>query len=213
MRGGEVILQVPSHAPMPPHHAGRPVARAAPDPVTTTYVECPQCGKRALSVATRCPHCGFNFPPRPLHRPAETPSLGRLGVTLTVGGALVAIILAAVLVHRGPSKTDAARAAAPPPPPDTSTAPAPVAVTDTASPSPAATPASRTPAQPGVRRYAHTWVNVRGDRARSAPAVGMLNPGDAVVVDSLIRGWYRVVVDGRVLGYVHRSTLDITRPE
>jgi hypothetical protein len=41
----------------------------------------------------------------------------------------------------------------------------------------------------------------------------MLNPGDAVMVDSLVRGWYRVLVDGRVLGYVHRSTLDVARPE
>jgi hypothetical protein len=66
---------------------------------------------------------------------------------------------------------------------------------------------------PGIRRYAQTWVNVRGDRTRSAPTVGMLNPGDAVTVDSLVRGWYRVSVDGRTLGYVHRSTLDVSRPE
>jgi uncharacterized protein YgiM (DUF1202 family) len=64
-----------------------------------------------------------------------------------------------------------------------------------------------------VRRYAQTWVNVRGERARSAPTVGTLNPGDAVTVDSLVRGWYRVLVDGRALGYVHRSTLDVDRPE
>ena len=71
------------------------------------------------------------------------------------------------------------------------------------------------PASPaaGSQRYAQTWVNVRGERARSAPAVGMLNPGDAVTVDSLVRGWYRVTVDGRALGYVHRSNLDVTRPE
>jgi hypothetical protein len=41
----------------------------------------------------------------------------------------------------------------------------------------------------------------------------MLNPGDAVTVDSLVRGWYRVTVDGRALGYVHRSNLDVSRPE
>jgi hypothetical protein len=43
--------------------------------------------------------------------------------------------------------------------------------------------------------------------------VAVLNPGDAVLVDSLVRGWYRVLVDGRAVGYVHRSTLDATRPE
>jgi hypothetical protein len=70
-----------------------------------------------------------------------------------------------------------------------------------------------TPAGAGIRRYAQTWVNVRSDRTRSAPAVGILNPGDAVTVDSLVRGWYRVSVDGRTLGYVHRSALDVSRPE
>jgi len=69
------------------------------------------------------------------------------------------------------------------------------------------------PAAAGSQRYAQTWVNVRGNRTRSAPTVGMLNPGDAVTVDSLVRGWYRVSVDGRTLGYVHRSTLDVSRPE
>jgi hypothetical protein len=58
-----------------------------------------------------------------------------------------------------------------------------------------------------VRRYARTWVNIRDDRSRSAASVGVLNPGDEVMVDSLIRGWYRVLVDGRLIGYVHRSTL------
>jgi hypothetical protein len=65
----------------------------------------------------------------------------------------------------------------------------------------------------GLRRYAQTWANVRGERTLSAPAIGMLNPGDPVTVDSLVRGWYRVLVDGRTLGYVHHSTLDISRPE
>jgi hypothetical protein len=69
------------------------------------------------------------------------------------------------------------------------------------------------PAGSGIRRYAQTWVNVRGDRTRSAPAVGVLNPGDAVTVDSLVRGWYRVLVDGQMLGYVHRSMLHVSRPE
>jgi hypothetical protein len=41
----------------------------------------------------------------------------------------------------------------------------------------------------------------------------MLNPGDAVTVDSLVRGWYRVTVDGRALGDVHRSNQDVSRPE
>ncbi|MGH2671229.1 MAG: hypothetical protein ACRDH5_19325 [bacterium] len=35
----------------------------------------------------------------------------------------------------------------------------------------------------------------------------MLLPGDTVLADSLERGWYRVALEGEVLGYVYRSTL------
>jgi hypothetical protein len=40
----------------------------------------------------------------------------------------------------------------------------------------------------------------------------MLNPGDPVLADSLVRGWYRVSVEGRILGYVYRSMLDVAPP-
>lgn len=189
--------------------------------MTTTYVECPQCSKRALAVATRCPHCGFHFPSRPLNRPSDPPSLGGGRTALVVGGAVLAIVLVAVLIHRGPAREDGVPATTPhaagapdaraaPPAPASS----PRAVLDSAAapPGTAPVPAIR-PAGPSVRRYAQTWVNVRGDRTRSAPAVAVLNPGDSVLVDSLVRGWYRVLVDGRAVGYVHRSTLDTTRPE
>lgn len=191
--------------------------------MTTTYVECPQCAKRALAVATRCPHCGFHFPARPLNRASDPAPLGASGAALALGGAVLALVLVAVLVHRSPAPEAGAPTAAPqaggaPDARPATAAPAPAssrgAVVDSAALPAAAgpSPAPR-PAGPGVRRYAQTWVNIRGQRARSAPAVAVLNPGDAVVVDSLVRGWYRVLVDGRALGYVHRSTLDITRPE
>jgi hypothetical protein len=69
------------------------------------------------------------------------------------------------------------------------------------------------PASPLARRFARTWVNVRGARDRAAPVVRVLNPGDAVQVDSLSRGWYRVLIDGRAVGYVHRSNLDPVPPQ
>jgi hypothetical protein len=40
----------------------------------------------------------------------------------------------------------------------------------------------------------------------------VLNPGEAVLVDSLRRGWYRVVVEGRTAGYVHRDNLVVVPP-
>jgi rRNA maturation protein Nop10 len=212
--------------------------------VPTSYVECPECGKHALSVATRCPHCGFHFPPRPIVRPSPQRSFGASRGLVAVGGALLTLTIVALVVRHG--RAGAARTTAPaspaadsvpataPPAPARSPArsstplkgslpakaadrgaavrsadPAP-AVAGAAASAPDSTP---TPAGPGIRRYAQTWVNVRGDRTRSAPAVGILNPGDAVTVDSLVRGWYRVSVDGRTLGYVHRSALDVSRPE
>jgi uncharacterized protein YgiM (DUF1202 family) len=54
---------------------------------------------------------------------------------------------------------------------------------------------------------ARTWTNVRKSRNKLADVEAVLLPGDTVLADSLERGWYRVALDGEVLGYVHRSTL------
>jgi len=205
--------------------------------VPTSYVECPDCGKRALSVATRCPHCGFHFPPRRIVRPSPTPSFGASRGMIAVGGAVLTLLIVALVVRHGRAAGERT-AAAPARPVDSMpvpSAPAPRAATAKGSTparaakgaaaggadssrvstaAPGSAPSSgASPAALGNRRYAQTWVNVREDRTRSAPTVGMLNPGDAVTVDSLVRGWYRVLVDGRTLGYVHRSTLDVSRPE
>ena len=144
-----------------------------------------------------------------------------------VGAAVLALAVVALLVRRGPSGAGRTN-----PAPAGSAGPAGAAAAETtkagtaragpipmpaaagAVSSPAAAPGSGpSPVRTSLRRYAQTWANVRGERTLSAPAVGRLNPGDAVTVDSLVRGWYRVLVDGRTLGYVHRSTLDVSRPE
>jgi hypothetical protein len=199
-------LQASPHACRP-----RPLPGVlSPEPdltgVPTNYVECPDCGKRALSVATRCPHCGFHFPPRPIIRPSPQAAFGASRGLIAVGGAVVTLIIVALVVRHGRPEVERTAGASPP----TDSMPMPAA----AGAAPAAGPEAAPPSGgPRIRRYAQTWVNVRGDRTMSAPAVGMLNPGDAVTVDSLVRGWYRVSVDGRTLGYVHRSMLDVSRPE
>jgi hypothetical protein len=48
---------------------------------------------------------------------------------------------------------------------------------------------------------------VRTSRSKRANLEAVLTPGDTVLADSLERGWYRVALEGEVLGYVHRSTL------
>lgn len=58
------------------------------------------------------------------------------------------------------------------------------------------------------RRYATTWINVRATRRNSAAILRVLRPGEAVQVDSLSQGWYRVVSTGSEPGYVDRRLLD-----
>jgi hypothetical protein len=175
-------------------------------------MECPECGKRALSVATRCPHCGFHFPARPLDLPSRRSPFSRVVAGITAAAIVVAVAMAVIFMRRGPTKPEPARTVAPS---DSVTVgqpnPAAAPASDTLVSRPTG-PAAEPPSSHGVRRYARTWANVRGDRSRSAPAVGVLNPGDSVLVDSLLRGWYRVLEDGRTIGYVHRSTLAASPP-
>ena len=74
-------------------------------------------------------------------------------------------------------------------------------------PAPAPAPEPATPVG-AVRRYAGTWINVRSGRNNRAPVIRILHPGDPVVVDSLVRGWYRVVSRGEAVGYLDRRLLD-----
>jgi hypothetical protein len=59
----------------------------------------------------------------------------------------------------------------------------------------------------GERLVTRTWTNVRQSRSRIADVEVVLLPRDTVVADSLARGWYRVTLEGEVIGYAHRSTL------
>jgi hypothetical protein len=180
-------------------------------------IECPNCGHRALSVATRCPRCGFAFPAELLQLPAGMDrGWGRL--TLGIGGALAVVMILALLGRRDggtgepdPAAGIAADALVPggvPPAPDTLPAKASAArVTPRASSEPPPTPATGL-----LRRYARTWVNVRESRSARAGILRVLQPGDAIEVDSLSRGWYRVVDNGRSAGYTHRALLGVAPP-
>jgi hypothetical protein len=90
-------------------------------------------------------------------------------------------------------------------------APAPAAAPTPTPPAPAVR-SPPPPSAPAFRRYARTWVNVRSGRSGAAPGIRILSPGDTVAVDSLRRGWYRVLVNGRPLGYVDRTYLDTIPP-
>jgi hypothetical protein len=197
------------------------------DAITTTYMECPQCGQKALSVATRCPHCAVAFPSRPLQLSEPSYRIDRLRPVLVVGGVLVlgAVLLAVIVPRMGSNAALPDRRASPDETsPTVATPPGAMGTDSTAEDAaadpreavrlPAVSPAPVTPTAPSAlaTRFARTWVNVRGGRGRATPTVRVLNPGQAVQVDSLIRGWYRVLIDGRVVGYVHHSNLDPVSP-
>ena len=157
-----------------------------------------------MSVATRCPHCGHGFPPDLIQHPAARSGPRWLPPALVLAG-IAAVVVAATLAGRGGDErpTPAAKVlpatpvgAPPSPPPDTAL---------TVDPLPSEAPA---PAPVPRRRYATTWVNVRDGPGGAARIVRILNPGDSVLVDSLQRGWYRVVSDGGTVGYVLRRYLD-----
>jgi hypothetical protein len=54
---------------------------------------------------------------------------------------------------------------------------------------------------------ARTWTHVRTRRSPGAELSAVLTPGDTVLADSLSQGWYRVALDGEVMGYAYRSGL------
>jgi hypothetical protein len=193
-----------------------------------TYVECPHCGGKALNVATRCPQCGGDFPSRPLQRGAAERTL-RLGPLLLAAAIVALVVVIGIALSRSGSKETSALAAIDTAPAATPRADNPHAATPradssggdtfrdtplpTSAPALSATPTSTAvPAPTTARRYARTWTHVRAAPTRASASTLVLDPGDAVQVDSLRRGWYRVLVDGRPKGYVHRSSLDEAPP-
>jgi ribosomal protein L37E len=166
--------------------------------MSPAYITCSECGKRALSIATRCPQCGFEFPARPIEQRSWTSDLRRLLpllVTVGVGAATIAVVTA--VVRRTASRSEGSATA------EAHAAAGPEMDTAMAAASPAASP--------GERRFARTWTNVRSRRSVAGDVVGVLLPGDTVLADSLRRGWWRVTFEGKVMGYAYRSTL-VTDP-
>jgi hypothetical protein len=160
--------------------------------MSPSYVTCSECGKRALSIATRCPQCGFEFPARPPRRRSRTSDFGRLLPLLAAVGVVAGTVaLVTVVIRRAADRAEAPATAAAP-------------EMDTAM---AASPT----ASAGERRFARTWTNVRSRRSVAGDLAGVLLPGDTVLADSLSRGWWRVTFEGKVMGYAHQSTL-VTDP-
>jgi hypothetical protein len=169
-----------------------------------TYRECPACGKRALSIATRCPACGQELVDQPVRRqvPPERPALVPV---LAAAGLLAAAALAGLIVLRNSSRAPEATSTA------ELRAETPVAVETRASAPPVAptspTRADSAPSAEAVTRVARTWTKVHERRSVQAGLSAVLLPGDTVLADSLKGGWWRVALEGKVIGYVYAGTL------
>jgi hypothetical protein len=174
-----------------------------------SYKQCGECGKRALSIATRCPGCGRDLEPPAAAETGRAAELGRYvprGVVVAV--ALGAVVLAVELGGESRSFD----------PPRTSTAAGTGSAESVAGSSEVAyamgatalldtTSVEATPDARGRLLVARTWTNVRTGRSTRAGLEAVLTPGDTVFADSLQQDWYRVAFEGEVMGYAHRSTL------
>jgi len=172
-----------------------------PQLMSEPYRKCIACGTRALEFATRCPGCGTALPNPAPFEPDATPELDRF-LSVKVVIALVATgTLLASLQHR------AARGA----PVSTETSFVTPVSSERAAMErvlPVATPAAAPgTGAAGISLVAKGWTNVRSRRSVNASLEAILTPGDTVTADSLANGWYRVAMDGDVLGYAKESKL------
>jgi hypothetical protein len=177
-----------------------------------TYRECPACGKRALRIATRCPQCGHELFTQPIrsqiNRPASRwvrPLLAAVTVVAVIGLAIAALRGKGANGGNGANgKILAAALALPPVALDTTHA---AATLDTTDPTEPPVPSDSVPSPEAVPRVARTWTKVHDRRSVKADLVAVLLPGDTVLVDSLKGRWWRVALEGRVIGYVYAGTL------
>jgi hypothetical protein len=177
------------------------------------YKQCTACGARALRIATRCPGCHREFPST--QPAAETPvgysATSRPAPSRSSGVAAGILVVAAILTltelsQSGGLTVETASTGA------VDSAPAPTEVAyvsngGTVAQAPESASAPAAPSPPELR-VARTWTHVRKSPRKSAELEAVLTPGDTVLADSLQQGWYRVALDGEVLGYAYQSTLE-----
>jgi hypothetical protein len=180
-----------------------------------TYRECPACGKHALSIATRCPRCGTELLTQPIRSEVARPVAGRAGrllaAVMVIAGIGVVVTMRRQVAGDGNGNehgqmTVAAQTlpvAAPQLGLGTTTAAA-LDTTGTVAPP---VPPDSVPSSYAVPRIARTWTKVHDRRSVKADLVAVLLPGDTVLVDSLRGSWWRVALEGRVIGYVYAGTL------
>ena len=118
-----------------------------------------------------------------------------LAVILLVGVGLFVLVLQRSVARDGETRVTA-----------TARAEAPIALDSARAAASPALPDSA-PSAEAVPRQARTWTKVHDRRSAKADVVAVLLPGDSVLADSLVDGWWRVALEGRVIGYVYAPML------
>ncbi len=160
---------------------------------------CLSCGKSVLPIATRCPGCGADLPPIPVRPPAAGRSVPPVFLVAAAALLLALGLSALALARRAFDDSEVASAA-----PNRAEV---AEQLDTVSVAAMTSVPDSSPAPGAVTRVAQTWTKVRSRRSVRADVVAVLLPGDTVLADSLKAGWWRVSLDGRVLGYSWDRTL------
>jgi len=132
-----------------------------------SYRQCTECGKRALSIATRCPGCGRELV-APMAREVDTSlDLRRFLSPGLVGGIIVVTVFLAATVMARPSRPPEQR-------PSLVAAGSPSTVSEVAYTTAAAARLDTATADPlpsgsaGEVLISRTWTNVRHSRSRGA---------------------------------------------
>jgi hypothetical protein len=183
-----------------------------------SYRQCDACGKRALSIAIRCPGCGREFPARQVPK-SDSLELGRFLTPKAIAAVLafVAVLVSARLgragqptVAKAEMESSMARTG-----PQVESSMASTGPLETARVAAVLLDTGRVAAPPAESgselRVVRSLTDVRQSRSVRAPLEAVLTPGDTVLADSLEQGWYRVALEGEVLGYSYRSTLAALR--
>jgi hypothetical protein len=174
-----------------------------------SYRQCHACGKRALSIATRCPGCGRELELPPARESSPAPALGRFVPRGAAAAAVLAVIVVGVELsgESGMTKPPRGSPAVEVGMADSLAASSEVAYALGATARLDTAGVEATTEARGKFLVARTWTNVRNTRSTRAGLEAVLTPGDTVFADSLDRDWYRVAFEGEVMGYAHRSTL------
>ena len=177
-----------------------------------SYRQCDACGKRALSIAIRCPGCGREFPAKVVPR-SDGLELRRFLTPKAIAAvlAVVAVLVSARLGRAGQPREEKVESSIARTGPEVESSMASTGRLEMATVAALPLDTGRVAAPPaengGELRVVRSWTDVRESRSVGAPLEAVLTPGDTVQADSLERGWYRVALEGEVLGYAHRSKL------